>query len=653
MVKVITGLILTGLPFVGAVAYASGTYTAANAEELYAILRDHNGEGATVQLTGTDYHLTELMEKDSSDNAGKSHLYLHNTTLLGMGERMDDVRLIGGASARVVQLSSSGVLRNLTVTNGNAVAQSGRSNANRGGGVYGGGKVYGCLLIGNKAAGVGGAAHSSTKLYDCRIVNNEGSNGGGLHNCTAYRCEIEQNAATGDGGGVYNSSLYDCLVSGNSAGTSNGGGGGYDVQIASNCVFVANTAYKGGAVLIKSGAGVSANVLMDCVVSNNVAKASGGGVYGVTVIGGEVVGNSVNNGNGGGAYQAVVSNCIVRANVCSNQSAVAYGGGVYESTVFGGEICGNCSRTYQGGKAGGCGGAYNSQIANCIIHDNLSDGDAGGVRKSTLKKCTLLNNVASGDGMNAYESNLDECMVVGTGIYSGSANMTTFRDIGGDIAPKDNPYGADAVSVKRLWNGYINATNCQFVGNTLYTGECTLFNGVQKADTTSSLINCTIVSNRFYATFANYQKTEFPMTVWNCVFYGNYRVNGNDGDITLYSASSSSKCEIGAVGFDRCAYGVANVPQGLENFVVQGGEIYQFGINGFGSRPKFCLERDPNNPYALRRGSPLIGKGRKMDWMEGATDIRGGDFARLRDGAVDIGCYQCWLPAPGLAILFR
>ena len=57
---------------------------------------------------------------------------------------------------------------------------------------------------------------------------------------------------------------------------------------------------------------------------------------------------------------------------------------------------------------------------------------------------------------------------------------------------------------------------------------------------------------------------------------------------------------------------------------------------------------------ALKYFSPARGKGVVMDWMTDALDIRQDPaFPRLRDGAVDIGCYQCWLDPVGLWFSIR
>jgi hypothetical protein len=90
---------------------------------------------------------------------------------------------------------------------------------------------------------------------------------------------------------------------------------------------------------------------------------------------------------------------------------------------------------------------------------------------------------------------------------------------------------------------------------------------------------------------------------------------------------------------------------GLESYT--DGTVYKFGVNGFSSNPKFVGNADAENPFAIKRTSPLRNAGQVFDWMSGSTDIRGEGFMRLRDGKVDIGCYQCWLMPTGLKISVR
>jgi hypothetical protein len=49
-----------------------------------------------------------------------------------------------------------------------------------------------------------------------------------------------------------------------------------------------------------------------------------------------------------------------------------------------------------------------------------------------------------------------------------------------------------------------------------------------------------------------------------------------------------------------------------------------------------------------------LGKGLVQDWMSASTDIRSdAAYSRLRDGMVDIGCYQCHLIPAGTVVSFR
>ena len=57
------------------------------------------------------------------------------------------------------------------------------------------------------------------------------------------------------------------------------------------------------------------------------------------------------------------------------------------------------------------------------------------------------------------------------------------------------------------------------------------------------------------------------------------------------------------------------------------------------------------HPYAPKYSSPLRAHGKPLDWMDDATDLAGNP--RLRDGNVDIGCYQCWLDPVGEILLLR
>ena len=68
--------------------------------------------------------------------------------------------------------------------------------------------------------------------------------------------------------------------------------------------------------------------------------------------------------------------------------------------------------------------------------------------------------------------------------------------------------------------------------------------------------------------------------------------------------------------------------------------------------PKFAKDSRTDAPYwSLLSKSPLIGKGDASTWTAEDVDLAGN--LRLKDGKVDIGCYQCWLNPAGFMMIVR
>jgi hypothetical protein len=84
-------------------------------------------------------------------------------------------------------------------------------------------------------------------------------------------------------------------------------------------------------------------------------------------------------------------------------------------------------------------------------------------------------------------------------------------------------------------------------------------------------------------------------------------------------------------------------PEGVED-----ANCIDLGLNG---GAKFVTwENAPR--YTPKRTSPLRGKGLLLAWMaEEATDFAGNP--RVRDGKVDIGCFQYWLNPLGFSLWVR
>jgi hypothetical protein len=77
-------------------------------------------------------------------------------------------------------------------------------------------------------------------------------------------------------------------------------------------------------------------------------------------------------------------------------------------------------------------------------------------------------------------------------------------------------------------------------------------------------------------------------------------------------------------------------------------------LNVFQGKPHFVAgdAKFPDVPYyAIRYASGARNRGVNAAWMADATDMAGN--ARINDGTVDIGCYECYLPCEGTMVIFR
>ncbi len=676
------------LAVVGAIA---DTYQASTPEELVSLLKAHNSDAsAIIELAPKDYYLTDAMSWYTNVSSGTAHLYVNKPRVRGTGERPEDTRLIGSGNLRVILMTSSSTIENLTVTNGNSAAMSGFKTSDlRGGGIYGAGVVSNCLVIGNATDSYGGGVGGSAKIYNSRIIGNRAEQGAGIHLCQAYNCLIANNRATSNGGGTMGGTrIESCTIIGNSSGGNGTGGGCYNCGYVTNCLIACNISPgSGGGVHSYNGNGA----VVGCIISNNTAAVYGGGAYNIMVTNCIVTHNSATSGGGGVAaytpsyvkvygsriefnssgsdgggvrYASIVSNCVVYGNVASNTTATCYGGGIKSdnaagkvTVVYDTEICGNASLTcISGGKTryGCAGGVVYAELHNCDIHDNYADYYGGGVRELNAYDCRIWNNICLGNGPNTFSVNLYRCDVYGTPIYGGSARDTKIHDIGPAVVPSGNPYTSAAFTPASGWYGYPCATNCLIANIDLPNNV--LFQGVYTDPTRPSfLVNCTIVSNSCKRVFSCFTNSTYAMNVVNCVFYGNRKVaSGVYSDCDLSVDGGNVKAS--GMRFSNTAYGVSDISSFAD--YLHGGTVYKFGAaDGVGQvigiNPGFCHAKDAAHPYALRHSSCVRELGIVLDWMDGADDIRGEGYPRLCDGRVDLGCYQCWLKPVGTEIRIK
>lgn len=621
-------------------------------------LKAYNGGDHTIVLDSGDYVMPDEPTWTNS-YWGLASLSADGLHIKGSGENPGAVRLIGNGKNRILRGANNAVIENLTLTNGCAKDYMGGSDSARGGGCYGKVILTNCVVTGCSAEGPGGGCQNQTQIWNSWIVNNRGGLGGGFHNCKAYFSTIACNTSESDGGGIYTcAELVGCKVLSNKCvAVDKKGGGCWNVAFATNCIIAWNEASSAGGGVASGVAAGDTCCYWKCQIVSNVASAAGG-AYQVTLRDSTVAYNKAVSGSGGGAYTCILSNCTVSANVCSNRSDTAYGGGLYDSTAVDCRIFGNASLTCVGTggatRLGTAGGAANSTLEGCEIYDNYADFYGGGMRGSVARQCKIRNNHCSSDGANAHSSSLYGCNISGTGVHGGCAVGCVFHDIVDNARLNGNHYKKDVAWSGNLYEGIPVCTNCLFCNNRLPDYSQVLLRGARTPNRSMEIVNCTIVSNKFGKTFEYLTSSTFPAKIVNSVFVWNEAYNSTSfKDIHSWEDVSPE-----GIRFVNCAYGNASglfaSGESCDIALCADGPLYRFGTGGFPNDPKFLLGKDSEHPFSLGRHSPLCGIGCYAEWMASSTDIRGNGYPRATESQlVDIGCYQCWLPAPGMMLLVR
>lgn len=269
---------------------------------------------------------------------------------------------------------ANSILAGLTITNGYTV--------NSGGGIRcieASPTITHCDIIGNMTGPlvVGGAGinclFSGSMITNCKFINNVAK-------------------GEGTGGGFY---------------------GSYAPPYATinNCVFIGNSAYRGGAIFNCDGS------VNNCIISDNVARY-GGGLHSSD----GAITNCIISGNSGEYTGGLdwcngpISNCIISGN-----SATLLGGaglGWCHGTITNCVIAGNSAAQWGGG-------IYDSSatVRNCVIFGNSAGESGGGIcfrgneQMMTMTNCIIWNNEAAFGAQiafkNASEISLGYCDVEG------------------------------------------------------------------------------------------------------------------------------------------------------------------------------------------------------------------------------------------------
>ena len=131
-------------------------------------------------------------------------------------------------------------------------------------------------------------------------------------------------------------------------------------------------------------------------------------ISGLTISNGNAIGS-----NGGGIYcsgtNPMISNCVIIDN-----SADSTAGGVYKGTIYNCEIIGNSAEN--------AGGIYNSIVNNSAIIRNSAKNNGGGTYNGTVNNCTIIWNAVANDGGGTFEGTINNSI-----IYYNSAKNNSNR----------------------------------------------------------------------------------------------------------------------------------------------------------------------------------------------------------------------------------
>ena len=397
-----------------------------------------------------------------------------------------------------------------------------------------------------------------------------------------------------------------CKFFGNRSGR---GGAVADIN-CENCHFEANSAPSGwgngGAA-----AGATGNKLVNCTFicnTNGIDWCGGGAAGGYGVISGCTVISNMASLGGGFCECRGVTNCVFKYNYSSRHGGAAY-------------KCGTITNCTVVGNAGGNGGvmantsAYGTKFADNYGALHIR---AEGTEFYSFERCDIAGN-------HVYDADFIDCVV---------------HDVSNAYVRVGNMHNPNAYTgtVTYVFN------NCRYLRNSLVTnvtlckwdGNNAIF--YASSDRNMTVENCTFADNIYPYLARGFGTAERDIHFVNTAIVRNFNPSLKNSDVTGY--------ESGCMDFVNCLLGRReHTPAegyGLTDTQVLGEDKYR-AVRFVGTG---------NCPYEPKYSSPLRANGKLLDWTtDDATDLAGN--ARLRDGKVDIGAYQCWLDPVGALLLLR
>ena len=555
-----------------------------------------------------------------------------------------------------------------------------RGNVARTGGAIGNANVFDCYFT-NNAARYGGGAIYGGNLTRCTCVGNMATNSSGFAGVAIWTkgakdCVFSGNRACEYAGvllGEKDMLITNCVFKGNfSAISSSSAFGSGVMELRANtrildCVFDGNSSNgKGGVIRTTSSYTAAGSVFERCTFTNNFSTAYYGGVGAVVWDGQHAEGKSplvfrscrfvgnymtgYNPNLEGVVYCGSYSNCAFVANYANN-------GGFRNGIVVGTEAnlaqVVDCAFTNNFNREGGM--VRYAFCTNTVFFGSEVPQTGGVVKRCRVVDCKFVANKAKGTMFNVSGA---------ANLPSGDATESTLvkceMDLGcivNSVLVDCRIHSLDNAGAFCVFFGHNVATNC-LIENCIPPTYLTEQNRglIYRFNSTipetayvdgSDYVNCTFADNVFPYIMHHPNEYGVYTPFKNCLFYNNKNASGTLID-AYYRANASSSDS--GLALSNCVIGAA------VSSPVAGATWHDLGGNRVIAPEDLKIAGDKAEElgvdrYSLLLKSPALGMGDASMFTALDRDLAGN--LRLRDGALDPGCFQCWLMPSGFMLMFK
>ena len=204
-------------------------------------------------------------------------------------------------------------------------------------------------------------------------------------------------------------------------------------------------------------------------------------------------------------------------------------------------------------------------------------------------------------------------------------------------------------TVRSIFSGWTRCTNSLIERCEMLAESGTLYFIANSSPMDAEFVNCTFATNRMYTYYTYNQNTATNgIKFVNCLFNGNIDADSRTTDFGARVNSSTGQTWVEHVSCDHSYYGKFTPGNQYQMTAAR----FYVVTNAPNSLMQCANPRFAQNPkWSLSLRSPILGKGAVADWMDEATDLAG--KSRIRGGAVDPGCYQCWLRPLGMIMIIK